>query len=235
MTRSLNAMVLALAVTFWAAAAWGALDFSLAGEHTYQVGSVAGHTIADYPDSGFAVAINFNDATVGEITDLKFTFTITGGWNGDIYAYLSHGSSLAILLNQVGADSGNPDGYGTSGFQNITLASGAVQDIHQVAAPTAAGGPYAADGRINSQDASRPNTLAAFNGVNPNGDWVLYFADLSPGSTSTLSSWSLEITAVPEPVTIALGIFSLLAFVLGVKRFLSRKFFGQIDPQAGRS
>ena len=51
--------------------------------------------------------------------------------------------------------------------------------------------------------------------MNPNGTWTIFFADLSSGETSTLNSWSLDITAVPEPVNVALGIsagvFSLVA------------------------
>ena len=53
--------------------------------------------------------------------------------------------------------------------------------------------------------------LSSFTG-NPNGAWTIFFADMasgpgSPASTSTLVGWSLEITAVPEPANVALGIF----------------------------
>ena len=41
-----------------------------------------------------------------------------------------------------------------------------------------------------------------------NGTWTLFLADLSAGAQSQLVSWELDITAVPEPVNVALGIFA---------------------------
>ncbi len=46
-----------------------------------------------------------------------------------------------------------------------------------------------------------------FGGDDPSGTWTLFFADVSSGGNATLDSWSLGITAVPEPVNVALGIF----------------------------
>jgi len=50
----------------------------------------------------------------------------------------------------------------------------------------------------------------SFNGLNPNGTWTLFFADLSGGDASTLVSWGLDIAAVPEPTTWALVGFGLM-------------------------
>ena len=52
-----------------------------------------------------------------------------------------------------------------------------------------------------------------FGGDNPEGTWTLFFADLSSGGNATLDSWSLAITAVPEPVNVALGIFGGMVLV----------------------
>ena len=41
--------------------------------------------------------------------------------------------------------------------------------------------------------------LNLLNGMDGNGLWTLYMADLSPLGESTLVSWGLEITMVPEP------------------------------------
>ena len=30
------------------------------------------------------------------------TLNLSGGWNGDLYAYLVHNSGFAVLLNRVG-------------------------------------------------------------------------------------------------------------------------------------
>ena len=52
-------------------------------------------------------------------------------------------------------------------------------------------------------------SFANFNGLNPNGTWTLFIADLSAGDQSQLVSWDLNIIAVvPEPVNVALGIFA---------------------------
>ena len=69
----------------------------------------------------------------------------------------------------------------------------------------------------------RTATLAGFNGLNPNGDWTLYFRDDSPGGFSTLNGFSLDISAVPEPVNAALGVFAALGLILAMGRALWRK------------
>ena len=54
-------------------------------------------------------------------------------------------------------------------------------------------------------------SLNSFNSSNPNGTWTIFFADMASGGGSqhsTLGSWSLEITAVSEPVNVALGVFA---------------------------
>jgi subtilisin-like proprotein convertase family protein len=58
------------------------------------------------------------------------------------------------------------------------------------------------------------NTLADLDGVNPNGAWKLFIADLSGGGQSTLVSWGLTVVTVPEPQTWTLVGGSLAAFWL---------------------
>ena len=53
-----------------------------------------------------------------------------------------------------------------------------------------------------------------FNGSNPNGTWSLSLWDTTTpasGGGNGLLGWSLDITPVPEPVNVALGIFGALA------------------------
>jgi hypothetical protein len=59
---------------------------------------------------------------------------------------------------------------------------------------------------------------SAFNGQNPNNTWTLFFADTVPGDQTTLNGWSLNITAVPEPVNVALGVFAGLLVAVGLFR-----------------
>jgi hypothetical protein len=44
--------------------------------------------------------------------------------------------------------------------------------------------------------------LSSFNGLNPNGTWTLFIADVSGGDVTTVTSWGLDIAAVPEPRSI---------------------------------
>ena len=64
------------------------------------------------------------------------------------------------------------------------------------------------------------DSLSAFNGSAANGAWTLFFADLaSGGGTAELTGWSLNLTVVPEPVELALGLFAAMLLALaGLKR-----------------
>lgn len=52
---------------------------------------------------------------------------------------------------------------------------------------------------------------AGFNGLNPNNTWGLELWDnSSSGIENGLVSWTLNVTAVPEPITYALPVFGLI-------------------------
>jgi hypothetical protein len=62
-------------------------------------------------------------------------------------------------------------------------------------------------------------TFSGFNGLNPNNTWGLLLWDNSTsGINNGLVSWSLGVTAVPEPVPVALGIFAGVFLVVIVAR-----------------
>ena len=52
----------------------------------------------------------------------------------------------------------------------------------------------------------------------------MFFADTTPGGgQAQLTGWSLDITAVPEPVNVAMGIFGTIVVVVGgVRRYRRR-------------
>jgi subtilisin-like proprotein convertase family protein len=203
----------------------GIYDFTSSAGGVYTASaSGLGQIIPDNDATGVAYGLNFG--TVGlHISDIKVSLNISGGWNGDLYAYLSHGSEYAVLLNRVGATTSGSDGYGTSGLnillEPVTTHAG-IADIHTVQNPASSPTPYAVDGRtVYYDDASRTQTLDVFlsgGGVDPNGDWTLFFADRAAVSTATLTGWSLEITAVPEPVNVALGGFAGVFLVVALVR-----------------
>jgi hypothetical protein len=49
------------------------------------------------------------------------------------------------------------------------------------------------------ETATRNSGLSVFNGMDPNGSWVLFAADVASGNESTLMGWGLNITLIPEP------------------------------------
>jgi len=89
-----------------------------------------------------------------------------------------------------------------SGFNIILGVSGT---SIQTAAETA--GAVFGDGTTMYQSA---DSMTAFYGHGASGVWTLYFQDLSPGDSSTLNSWSLNITPVTEPVNLALAGFAVV-------------------------
>ena len=157
----------------------------------------------------------------GTISSVSVNLDITGGFNGDLYAYLvDPNGDIAVLLNRVGVGSGNAFGYSDTGF-DITLSDGS-PNIHdyQLESPTINGdgqltGTWAPDA-LNIDPQSSPVTfdtdrlnnspiadLSSFTG-SANGNWTLFVADLSSGGQSTLVSWGLNVVTVPEPQTWAL-------------------------------
>jgi subtilisin-like proprotein convertase family protein len=159
-------------------------------------------------------------STQTSISSLTVTLNMTGDYNGDLYVYLQHGSGFSVLLNRPGRDNGSFLGYGDSGF-DITLSGSAANDIHtyRTSVTPSPGlkltGSWQPDGRdVNPSTvlSGSPRTagLDLFQGLDPNGQWTLFAADLSNGGTSEITSWGLQITAVPEPQSIALVVGGVL-------------------------
>jgi len=154
---------------------------------------------------------------VGNISSMSVNLDITGGFNGNLYAYLlGPNGADAVLLNLAGVSSTNAFGYADSGF-NITLTDGA-PDIHfyQTGSYTLNSGQltgtWSPDGRnispASAASAFDPagvyglDAFSVFDNINPNGQWTLFIADLSNGGgQSVFVNWSLTIVTVPEPQT----------------------------------
>src|SRR5208282_6064895 len=54
------------------------------------------------------------------LTSVTVQLNISGGYNGDYYAYVTYDGNLVTLLNRVGTGGGNTYGYADAGL-NITL------------------------------------------------------------------------------------------------------------------
>lgn len=181
---------------------------------------------------GISSTINATEGGTFHIADVSLTLDVSGGYNGDLYAYLVHNNTLAVLLNRVGRMELDSFGYGDNGFKlTFTTQNGLDigSDIHQyqavggwssylIAGQLTGTGIWAADGRTTSPFSvvpgdSRTALLGSFVSNNElvSGDWTLVMADLVGGgdSASTLNSWSLAVTyePVPEPASLALLAF----------------------------
>lgn len=169
---------------------------------------------------------------------------------GDLYSYLrSPDGQRAILLNRPGYPGNNGVGYQDNGM-NLRLFEGvdanhkntdglatAFTDVHFYQSDPIYGGIpnneatgiFKSDGRdidpLGSAEAfnaaTRSKTLSVFQGVNPNGEWLLFVADVSAGGSAKLNSWGLDFTPIPEPQEYALAIgIGLMAFALYRRRVL---------------
>ncbi len=171
------------------------------------VSARAGIIIPDGNPIGIDVPISVSTAA-SFVSGVSLTIDISGGNNGDLYGYLSYDGQIVTLLNRPGVTGSNPLGFTGSGF-DVTLNDSGGFNINTT--PETPGVPFGGGGNYSPADGSGA-FATAFNGLNPNGTWTLFLADESAGGgTSTLVSWDLEVSAVPEPTNVALGIFGVCA------------------------
>ena len=212
---------------------------------TLSVGVAAGQSANNFsfsvnqavPDGnpmGLTLATNLT-VLGGNISAVTVSLDITGGFNGDLYAYLvGPNGGFAMLLNRVGMGTGSSEssfGYRDAGFNitfNDSATNGNIHDYQTVSgyAGLLNGGSWQPDGR-NMDPQSSPSLfdttipsafLSSFNGSNPNGTWILFLVDLSSGGQSSVVSWGLGITTVPEPSTLSFIAMGGLGAILVVRR-----------------
>jgi len=152
-----------------------------------------GGVVPDNNYSGWANSQTISGQS-GTITpgSLQVNLNLSGGWNGDLYAYLVNSSGgFCVLLDRIGTGT-----YGNAGngFNGAFSASG-----------TGGLGTYMGNGSGVLTGTWQPDNTSGSLGsfVNPNGTWTLFIADLSGGGVSTVQSWGLQmdIVAVPEVET----------------------------------
>lgn len=192
----------------------------------YSLSFTNGNTIPDANPTGLTDTRAISGIPAGEIISrVEVGLDISGGYNGDLYAYLRHESGtnigFSVLLNRVGKSSNNPGdgelyfGYPDTGFV-VTLSDSASADIHVYRSGSYMTneqgqllGTWQPDARnvnpyvVVTSDL-RSAYLDSFAGLDPNGEWTLFIADCSSGEIAMLQTWSLNILTVPEPSPIAL-------------------------------
>ena len=148
--------------------------------------------VPDNNFSGWSDTRSVSTMPTGTFTAVAVTLELSGGWNGDLYAYLVHSSGFSVLLDRVGY-TGSGFGYGTAGM-NVVLTNG-MPSIETTPSPVSGG--------LYSPDAGYAGSLNSFLSTSPNGTWSLFIADLSVGGVTTVQSWGLQmdIVAVPEVET----------------------------------
>src|ERR1043166_8059908 len=188
---------------------------ALAQTVTSTTNFLVGSTVPDGNLSGLVSAKTISTPVV-YATDVNVTLKLTGTFNGDLYCYLTHGSAQSILLNRVGRRADNSLGYNDAGFDVTFDDAAANGDLHvyrlklngnnSTPISGALTGTWAPDARATSPtnvldtDTRDANALlSTFNGLDPNGEWVLFVADLEAGDLYTLDSWGLEITGYVAP------------------------------------
>jgi hypothetical protein len=166
-------------------------------------------TILDGNPAGMWNSISVS-GLANPLSSLSVTLSVSGGNNSGLYAYLTYNGTLAVLLNRPGVTSATPFGDTSAGLTQ-TLTGTA---LYAGVSPLSPSGSFTTPG---SSTSFSDNSL--YGGVNPNGTWTLFFADVSGGGgNATLNGWSLNITTVPEPVNLALAILGVSFIGLGAMR-----------------
>ena len=170
--------------------------------------------VPDADASGLA-SVQTVSTPITNLTGLKVAVKVSGTWNGDLYCFLAHGTNYSVLLNRLGRTDASNLGYNDMGLDLIFDDAATNSDIHVyrlqltgsqgTPLPGPLTGSWAPDARVtgptNVLDTdTRSAFLGSFNGVDPNGEWVLFVADMEAGDIHVLDSWALEITgdAAPE-------------------------------------
>jgi len=188
--------------------------------------------IPDDNPLGLTLTTNLT-VTGGSIGSVTVGLDISGGYNGDLYAYVAGpNGGFSVLLNRVGvSNNASAFGYSDSGF-NVTFSDSAGTNIqyYQNFSYTLSGGQltgvWQPEG-VNIDPESGPSLflttppstpLSSFDGSNPNGTWTLFLADLSSGGQSTVVSWGVDITTVPEPGTVAVLGMGMAGTLVWIRR-----------------
>lgn len=192
---------------------------SLLNAATTIVDYTVNSTVPDNNPTGYADNRVIISSPVTSITSVEVRLIVSGGWNGDLYAHLSHSSGFSVLLNRPGRTSLDTVGSSSSGF-NVTFSDDAFDDIHTLIPGSGlVTGYWQPDGREIDPDLvvdTDPRTayLSSFQGLTANGTWTLFVADNSAGDESTLLGWGLTILGTPEPSRAMLLMFGMAGLVM---------------------
>lgn len=158
---------------------------------------------------------NITDVNVWLKIGPQYTTPAATGYNGDIYAALTHNGRKAILLNRVGRRgyTSSTLGYADDGYDVTFSDTGVDGDFHAyrvrltgshdtaLGSGVQATGEFEPDAREDNISAAnledpRAAFLSRFSGMDANGDWVVTAYDRFAGDTHTLQDFDLILTDV---------------------------------------
>ncbi len=174
-------------------------------------------SIPDFDETGFQNTQVFSGYT-GVVETIEVSLRISGdplAFGGDFFATLMcDNGGYAVLLNRVGVTIESPLGSNMNGFDVVfSLGSDDIHLAENYAPSYDAGGrmtgTWSADARDIDPDIvidTDPRTadLDVFKGINPNGNWTLFVADMNLNGSAKLDSWGVNIATVPEPGSVSL-------------------------------
>jgi hypothetical protein len=153
--------------------------------------------------SAHAALYSYTDNTApGVVPQNGTTFSSQQIVSGIASSISSPGVEIILTFNDNASLTGN-----SSGIQGLLDLGTSTASPYVSFEPT--GTPVA-----GSQERTYTATFSDFNSLNPNATWGLVLWDNSTsGIENGLVSWTLDITAVPEPVNVALAFFGGLVIV----------------------
>ncbi|HKQ49174.1 MAG TPA: proprotein convertase P-domain-containing protein [Phycisphaerae bacterium] len=153
--------------------------------------------IPDNNPAGISNTINVPDSMT--IADLNVDLVIPHTWVGDLCVTLTHGATTVDLIQRPGSAapagcySGSPFGCDQDNYNIILDDQGSGGPIESLCSPS----------MVSPPNYVPNNPLAAFNGADAAGPWIITVVDNAGGDLGTLVQWSLHFSEPgPSPCNI---------------------------------